>query len=173
MPTRLTRRTLLAASGAAALAGIAGCARDEPAGAATDLSAPIPTAVPPGTRLVIGDPTTQRALEFSGEVAGLPFEVEWANVSGGPQTLEAFRADALDIGAVADIPPIHATWTGVPVRIVAAKFRVDPIQHPIYQLGIAPGVSAPTLADLRGKRIAYSPGQAQGCWCCGRWTRPV
>lgn len=73
-----------------------------------------------------------------------------------------FRADALDVGSVADIPPIHATWTGLKVKIIAAKFRKDPVAHPIYQLGIAPGVEVKTLADLRGKRIAFSPGQAQG-----------
>ncbi|TIP84087.1 MAG: ABC transporter, partial [Mesorhizobium sp.] len=122
----------------------------------------LPTKVPQGTVLRIGDPETQRALELSGLIDQLPFEVEWANISGGPQTIEAFRANALDVGSVADIPPIHATWTGLKVKIIAAKFRKDPIAHPIYQLGIAPGVVVKTLADLRGKRIAFSPGQAQG-----------
>ncbi|WP_343712380.1 ABC transporter substrate-binding protein [Inquilinus sp.] len=124
--------------------------------------APLPADVPPGTTLVIGDPTTQRALVLSGEIEKIPFRIEWANISGGPRTIEAFRANALDVGSVADIPPIHATWTGLPVKIVAAKFRQDPINHPIYQLGIAPGVAIQSLADLRGKKIAYSPGQAQG-----------
>ncbi|RWH97212.1 MAG: ABC transporter [Mesorhizobium sp.] len=122
----------------------------------------LPTKIPAGTVLRIGDPETQRALELSGLIDQLPFEVEWANISGGPQTIEAFRANALDVGSVADIPPIHATWTGLKVKIIAAKFRKEPLAHPIYQLGIAPGVEVKTLADLRGKRIAFSPGQAQG-----------
>ncbi|RWI85017.1 MAG: ABC transporter [Mesorhizobium sp.] len=122
----------------------------------------LPTTIPEGTVLRIGDPETQRALELSGLIDQLPFKVEWANISGGPQTIEAFRANALDVGSVADIPPIHATWTGLKVKIIAAKFRKDPVAHPIYQLGIAPGVEVKTLADLRGKRIAFSPGQAQG-----------
>lgn len=124
--------------------------------------APFLDTVPEGTVLRIGDPKTQRALELSGEIAKLPFKVEWANISGGPRTTEAFRARALDLGAVADIPPIHATWTGLPVKIVAASFRKDPINHPIYQLGIAPGSPIESIAELRGKKIAYSPGQAQG-----------
>jgi sulfonate transport system substrate-binding protein len=123
---------------------------------------PLPTSVPEGTKLIVGDPATEVALELSGEIDKLSFDVEWANISGGPQTTEAFRAGALDIGAVADIPPIHATWTGLDVRIVAAQFRKDPIHHPIYQLGVAPGVTVRNLDDLRDKRIAYSPGQAQG-----------
>ena len=42
------------------------------------------------------------------------------------------------------------------------EFRKDPVDHPIYQLGIAPGVDVKDVEDLRGKKIAYSPGQAQG-----------
>ncbi|MFI6392680.1 ABC transporter substrate-binding protein [Nonomuraea sp. NPDC050540] len=124
--------------------------------------APLPTTVPRGTKLIIGDPSTKIALELSGEIGTFSFPIEWANLSGGPQTSEAFRADALDVGAVAEIPAIHATWTGLPVKIIASRFRKDPLTHPTYELGIAPGVLVKTLADLRGKKIAYSPGQAQG-----------
>jgi sulfonate transport system substrate-binding protein len=124
--------------------------------------APLPAQGRTDTKLVIGDPTTQRALELSGEVAKLSFTVEWADISDGPRTIEAFRAGALDVGSVADIPPIHVTWTGLDVRIVAARFRQDPIRHPIYQLGIAPGPKIASLDDLRAKKIACSPGQAQG-----------
>ena len=130
--------------------------------AAPALAAPLPGKVPPGTTLTIGDPITQKALTLSGEVHKLPFKVTWANISGGPLTIQAFRAHALDLGAVADIPPIWANWTGLPVRIVAVRFRKDPLNHPVYRIGIAPGAGIKTLADLRGKRIAYSPGQAQG-----------
>lgn len=124
----------------------------------------LPTKIPAGTVLRIDDPETQRALELSGLIDQLPFEVEWANISGGPQTIEAFRANALDVGSVADIPPIHATWTGLKVKIIAAKFRNDPVAHPIYQLGIAPGVEVKTLADLRGKRIS-APVRHKARWC--------
>jgi sulfonate transport system substrate-binding protein len=127
-----------------------------------DLTAPLPTDVPPGTKIIVGDPVTQQALELSGEIDKLAADVEWANISGGPQTTEAFRAGALDVGAVAEIPPINATWTGLQVKIVASKFRRDAERHPIYELGLAPGVAVTGQGDLRGKRIAYSPGQAQG-----------
>lgn len=161
---RRTRRAVLAVSLVAGLALLTGCAATE-AGSAGDekaLEAPLETKVPKGTKLIVGDPQTKKALELSGEIEKISFDVEWANISGGPQTTEAFRANALDVGSVADIPPIHATWTGLHVKIVAAQFRKDPIHHPVYQLGVAPGVRVESLADLRGKRIAYSPGQAQG-----------
>lgn len=161
----MNRRVFLSATfgtlGAAAL-GLTACAGGETPGAALAADAPLPESVPKGTKLVVGDKEHQKSIEFSGEVKNLPFEVEWANISGGPQTLEAFRAKALDIGSVADIPPIHSHWTGIPTKIVASRFRQDPLNHAIYRLGVAPGVAVASLADLRGKKIAYSPGQAQG-----------
>ncbi|WP_433428854.1 ABC transporter substrate-binding protein [Nonomuraea sp. CA-141351] len=147
------------------LAAMAACGqsgeRERPASTLA-ADAPLPASVPKGTKLIVGDPPTKVALQLSGQIDKFSFDIEWANISGGPQTSEAFRADALDVGAVAEIPPIHATWTGLPVKIVASKFRKDPLNHPTYELGIAPGVSVKTLTDLRGKKIAYSPGQAQG-----------
>lgn len=125
-------------------------------------TAALPRSVPKGTTLVVGDPQVEQALKLSGELDRFTFPVTFANISGGPQTLEAFRAKALDLGSVADIPPLQAAWTGVDTRIVAATFRRQPEAHPIYQLGVAPGVAVRSLADLRGKKIAYSPGQAQG-----------
>lgn len=166
--TRNPRRTLragaVAAVAVAAALLLAGCGGDAKAGPGPKLAldAALPTTVPAGTKIVVGDPTTQKALELSGQLNKVSDFVEFANLSGGPQTIEAFRAHALDLGSVADIPPIHATWTGVPVKIVASKFRQDPVNHPIYELGLAPGVNVKTLADLRGKKIAFSPGQAQG-----------
>lgn len=119
--------------------------------------------VPEGTRLVVGDPQTQFALELSGLIDELSFEVEWANISGGPQTSEAFRARALDVGAVAEIPSIFANWTNLPVRNIAYREKADPIANPVYVFGVAPNVSdVETLEDFAGKRIAFSPGQAQG-----------
>ncbi|WP_284284122.1 hypothetical protein [Mesorhizobium amorphae] len=104
--------------------------------------------------LRIGDPETQRALELSGLIGQLPFKVEWANISGGPRR-------CIDVGAVADIPPSTRPGRGSRSRSLrrgSARNRL----RPICQLGIAPGVAVKTLADLRGKRIAFSPGQAQG-----------
>ncbi|MGW4802435.1 ABC transporter substrate-binding protein, partial [Nonomuraea sp. NPDC004297] len=157
--SRASPRTPTSASCTRTTASGGGREADAPALAS---DAPLPAAVPEGTKLIVGDPPTKVALQLSGELDSFSFDLEWANISGGPQTSEAFRADALDVGAVADIPPIHATWTGLPVKIVASRFRKDPLTHPTYELGIAPGANVRTLADLRGKKIAYSPGQAQG-----------
>lgn len=162
-PGHLHRRRLLALAASVPLLTAAACSSPGgTGGTALALTDPLPVTVPAGTKLVVGDPSTEQALRLSGELARFTFEVTFANLSGGPQTLEAFRAKALDVGAVADIPPLQAAWTGVGTKIIAAQYRQDPLRHPIYQLGIAPGVKVATLADLRGRSIAYSPGQAQG-----------
>lgn len=167
-PVHLTRRSLLGgallATGAVALSGCV--ATSAPATtSAVDLADPswaLPDTVPSGTKLTIGDPATQVALELSGLIDDLEFDVEWANLSGGPQTSEAFRAKALDLGSVAEIPGINAHWTNLATKFVAAKYRADWVGHPVYQLGVAPGVAAENLDDLRGLKIAFAPAQAQG-----------
>lgn len=168
-PNRTTRppRALPAGAllgSALLLAGAVGCApaTDVAAEAAELAETEIPDEVPPGTKLTVGAPRTEVALKLSGLVDELPFEVEWANLSGGPECSEAFRAGALDACAAAEIPAIHAHWTGLDTKLVAASFRADPIANPVYELGVAPGAEVRSLSDLRGKRIAFSPGQAQG-----------
>ncbi|GGJ85077.1 hypothetical protein GCM10011583_15860 [Streptomyces camponoticapitis] len=144
---------------------LTGCADNSAATTASskDLSAvEIPKTVDPDTEITIGSPEIEVALKLSGQIDKLPFKVKWANLSGGPQCSEAFRANALDVCSAAEIPSIHAHWTGLDTKLVAAAFRTDPVKNPIYELGIAPGAGIDSLADLRGKRIAYSPGQAQG-----------
>ena len=126
------------------------------------LDAPIPDRVPPGVTLTIGDPMTQRVLEHTGWIRDLPFHARWAQITGGPAVTEAFHARALDVGVVADMPPIHATWVGIPVKVIAVRFRKDPARHPSFVFAVAPGSNIRSLADLRGKRIAFSPGQVQG-----------
>jgi sulfonate transport system substrate-binding protein len=161
----MSGKRLYSALPALALLALAtGCSGNAAADGSAKLSldAALPTTIPDGTKIVVGDPATEVALKLSGQFDKVSEYVQFANLSGGPQTTEAFRAHALDVGSVAEIPPIHATWTGLHVKIVASKFRKDPLNHPIYQLGIAPGASVKTLGDLRGKKIAFSPGQAQG-----------
>lgn len=167
MRTRITRRSSVAASvtvAAISLAGLSACnaVKDDADSAALDADTPVSDEVDPDTVLRIGDPRTQSVLEDAGLLDELEFTPEWANMDGGPKTLEAFRADALDVGAVADIPPLFATWTNEPVRVVSQRQTVDPLEHPTYELGVAPGADINDIKDLKGKRIAYSPGQAQG-----------
>jgi sulfonate transport system substrate-binding protein len=128
-------------------------------GGELDAAAPIPTEVPPGTTLVIADQqeAQQVALRASGELDELPFTAEFANFTGGPAILEAFRAGAADVASVGDTPPIQALVAGEDVPIILGR-KTDPSST---QLAVAPGVAARTLADLRGRKIAYAEGTAQ------------
>lgn len=137
---------------------LTGCAAGDDPGAVS-LDTPLPTEIPPGTTLVIADQQErfQTALRASGELEKLPFEVEFANFIGGPEILEAFRAGAADVAPVGDVPPIHALAAKQDVPIVAA-YQTDPDG---IQLAVAPGVAAASVADLRGKKIAYAEGTAQ------------
>jgi sulfonate transport system substrate-binding protein len=126
------------------------------------LTAALPGEVPPGVSLSIGDPMTQKVLQITGWERQLPFHIKWFHMSGGPAVTEAFHARALDVGSAADMPPIHAVWVGMPVKIIAIVQRKDPIAHPLWKIATGPASGIRTLGDLRGKRIAFSPGQVQG-----------
>ncbi|MFG2648822.1 ABC transporter substrate-binding protein [Streptomyces sp. NPDC048436] len=162
MPTHIRAALSAALLAPLLLAGCAGNTSSTTTVDAKKVSAKIPEKVDPDTTLTIGAPEIQVALKLSGQLDKIPFKVKWANISGGPQCSEAFRAHSLDVCSAAEIPSIHAHWTGLDTKLVAAKFRKDPLKHPTYELGIAPGADIDTLKDLRGKKIAYSPGQAQG-----------
>lgn len=125
------------------------------------IDAPLPDQVPPGVVLRVGDPVTRWVFEHNGWDRQVPFRIEWAEITGGPDVTEAFNAGALDVGFGASVPPIHAVWTGIPVRIIGFREYADRGRRQAYVLGIAPTAKVATLADLRGKRIAFSPSQVQ------------
>ena len=158
----LAASALVLAVAAGAHRGVFARADQAQAAVGLPLDAPLPDRVPPGVTLTIGDPMTQKVLEHNGWIRDLPFTIKWAQISGGPAVTEAFHARALDVGSAADIPPIHAVWVGMPVKMIAIRLRQDPVAHPLYMLAVAPGANVRTLADLKGKRIAFSPGQVQG-----------
>ncbi|MGH3354190.1 MAG: ABC transporter substrate-binding protein [Nocardioides sp.] len=157
------RCTVIAAVLATLLLPLTACGGADASAPKLAADAALPDKIPDGTVLRLGIPDAEVALKASGlidEVEG--YEIEWANISGGPKSIEAFRADALDASTVADIPPLFATWTDTPVKIVAVTENPDPLENPIYELGVAPKSKVESLKDLKGKKIAYSPGQAQG-----------
>ncbi|WP_213450549.1 ABC transporter substrate-binding protein [Rhizomonospora bruguierae] len=159
-PPALNRRAFLSAlTGAAALPLLAACTAARGAGGGLAADAPLPTAVARDTRLTVSIHTTEKQLEGAGLLGDLPFTVAgWPNISAGPDVIQAFRARSVDVASNAGVPPIQAAAIGFAARIVAVVTK--PV--PIYQFGTAPGTAITTLADLRGKRIAFSQGQAQG-----------
>jgi len=125
------------------------------------LAEPLPDRVPPGVTLIVGDPVTRWVFEHNGWDKQLPFTLRWAEITGGPDTTEAFHAKALDVGFGANVPPIHAVWVGLPVKIVAVREKRDWQGHPSWVFGVSPKARLASLKDLKGKRIAFSPSQVQ------------
>ena len=127
--------------------------------AATAQSGDVPVAVPKGVKLVIADDANYVAslLKLSGEQEKLASDVSYANFTSGPLRLEAIRAGAAQVGAVGDVPPILAQFSGANVIIVGAVVTSGPGNL----LTTAPDSGIKTLADLKGKRVGINAGTAQ------------
>lgn len=158
-PSTIDRRAFLGTlAGAAAALGLSACGTAA-AGEKLGGNAELPTTVDAGTELAISIRTTQKQLEGSGLAAKLPFRVkEWINLGAGPDIIQGFRARSIDVANNAGIPPIQARAINFDAKIVA----VQTVSIPIYQLAVIPGSGINSLADLKGKKIAFSQGQAQG-----------
>jgi sulfonate transport system substrate-binding protein len=157
---RLFLSSLLGA--AAAAAGLSGCAGSSAAASksSVDLSAPLANEVPAGTSLKIA--SYQGVQQLQSRLAGLPklpFTVSsWLNTGAGPDVINAFRAKSLDVAANAGIPPIQAHYQGFDARIVAIGLT----RKPNYLFATKPGSDIRTTGDFKGRRLAFSQGQAQG-----------
>lgn len=81
-------------------------------------------------------------------------QVDWVEFQFGPPMLEAIGAGAVDLGSVGDTPPIFAQAGGADVVYAAATPSAE---HGIL---VAKSSSIKTLADLRGKRIAFGKGSS-------------
>ncbi|MFF9770030.1 ABC transporter substrate-binding protein [Streptomyces sp. NPDC014636] len=149
------------AGASAAVAGLSGCAKGDASadtgGAATE---PLAAKVPAGTSLKITSYLGQQQLQFKlAKLPELPFTVSsWANIGAGPDVINAFRAHSLDLANNAGIPPIQAHYQGFDAKIVA----IDITRKPNYLFATKPGSDIRTIEEFRGKRLAFSQGQAQG-----------
>ncbi len=154
------RLFLHALLGTAAAAGLTACASRAAAGPRLAPSAPLPTAVPAGTSLKIA--SYQGAEQLQLKLAGLdklPFTVtDWPNIGAGPDVINAFRAHSLDLANNAGIPPIQAHDQGFDAKIVAINLT----RKPTYVFATAPHSAIRDVADFKGRKLAFSQGQAQG-----------
>ncbi|MEV5144168.1 ABC transporter substrate-binding protein [Streptomyces sp. NPDC052727] len=145
----------------AAVAGLSGCAQGDAAadtrGAATK---PLAAEVPAGTSLKIASYLNQQQLQFRlAKLPKLPFRVAgWVNIGAGPDVINAFRAQSLDLANNAGIPPIQAHYQGFAAKIVAIGIT----RRPNYLFATRPGSGIRAVADFKGRKLAFSQGQAQG-----------
>jgi sulfonate transport system substrate-binding protein len=120
---------------------------------------PLPVEVPAGVKLVLADDANNVAnlLKLSGEGEKLASEVTFANFSSGPLRLEAIRAGAAQVGAVGDVPPILAQFSGADVVVVGAVVTVG--DATIF--ATAPNSGIATHADLKGRKVGINAGTSQ------------
>lgn len=158
----LDRRLFLQALlGTGAALGLSACTTAAAKGPTLSSTAPLPSAVPAGTALSIASYTGQQELQLklAGLLKNLPFDVSaWPSIGAGPDVINAFRAHSLEVGNNAGIPPIQAHFQGFDARIVAVNLT----RKPNYVFATKPHSDIRSVDDFRGKKLAFSQGQAQG-----------
>lgn len=95
-------------------------------------------------------------LTAAGELDNLPYKLEFDQFNSGPLVNQALSAGVVDVGVMGDTPSIFAAAAGLPVDVVAASHTVGPG----YTLLARAGSGIHTLADIRGRKVAYSKGTA-------------
>jgi sulfonate transport system substrate-binding protein len=87
-------------------------------------------------------------------LAPLGVAVTWTEFNAGPVQLEALNVGAIDFGDVGEAPPIFAQAAGAPLVYAGAT-----VPRPKLEAVIVPkGSPIKTVADLKGKKIAYNKG---------------
>ncbi|MFD9561577.1 ABC transporter substrate-binding protein [Streptomyces sp. NPDC059994] len=158
------RRLFLSSLLGIAAVGLSGCAGASAAGneaeATGGVLAPPAAEVPAGTSLKVASYQGVQQLQF--KLAGLndlPFTVSsWLNIGAGPDVINAFRAKSLDLANNAGIPPIQAHYQGYAAKIVAIGIT----RKPNYLFATKPGSGIEDVHGFKGKKLAFSQGQAQG-----------
>lgn len=87
-------------------------------------------------------------------LAPLGVKVTWVEFNAGPVQLEALNVGSIDFGDVGEAPPIFAQAAGAPLVYAGAT-----VPRPKLEAIIVPkGSPIKTVADLKGKRVAYNKG---------------
>ncbi|WCM95208.1 sulfonate ABC transporter substrate-binding protein [Acidovorax sp. NCPPB 2350] len=87
-------------------------------------------------------------------LAPLGAKVTWTEFNAGPIQLEALNVGSIDFGDVGEAPPIFAQAAGAPLVYAGAT-----VPRPALEAVVVPkGSSIRSVADLKGKRVAYNKG---------------
>lgn len=111
-----------------------------------------------GVVLRVGDQKagSRALLAAAGLLDGTSYQIRWSEFAAGPPLLEALHANAIDVGAVGDTPPIFAAAGGNPIRLVAATYS-QPAGSAIL---VAKDSPIGTLAGLKGRKVALAKGSS-------------
>ena len=141
----ITRRTIVTgALSLASLAAVSARAEDKPA------------EIRIGTQKGGFFPAIRQRHTIDDAFRPLGIEIKWVDFQFGPPLLEAINAGSVDFGFVGDTPPIFAQAGGAAIRYVAVV-KSDGNNQAIIVPNNSP---IRTVADLRGKRIAFGKGSS-------------
>ncbi|HEY0201122.1 MAG TPA: ABC transporter substrate-binding protein [Burkholderiaceae bacterium] len=93
-------------------------------------------------------------LEASGDLAGMPYDVQWTELPAAAPLAEALNAGAVDSGPIGDAPLIFALAAGTRVKAIGAN-RSDAYGTAVL---VRPDSPLKTAADLKGKSVATNRG---------------
>src|SRR6204780_3066681 len=99
----------------------------------------------------------EAVLKAAGLLNTLPFHVTWADFTSGPPMLEAMASGSVDVGGVGDAPPVFAAAGGEGVEIVGAREVPTGDQDALL---VPKGSSITSIAQIKGKKIAYGSGSS-------------
>ncbi|WP_339383303.1 sulfonate ABC transporter substrate-binding protein [Oculatella sp. LEGE 06141] len=148
---------LLFAVGVGVSLAIAACSPTPDAtGSASPASAPATTVVRIGHQKF--DPLTlvkaRNGLEKRLQPLGIA--VEWTEFQAGPPLLEALNVGSIDIGRTGDAPPVFAQAADAPLVYIGGSAPKDKSSAVL----VRPESPIQTVADLRGKKIAFAKGSS-------------
>ncbi len=86
----------------------------------------------------------------------LGVEVKWFEFQAGPPILEAMNAGSVSLGMTGDSPPIFAQSAGAETVHIGQ----EPAKPESSAILVPAGSSIRTLADLKGKKIAFTKGSS-------------
>jgi len=157
--TPFSRRTVIKQIAGSTLLGLLPSKAFAQASGGKDLAAELAAAVPPGTSINVADQDDAVGVpwQLSGLGKDAPYKATIANFAGGTAVLEALISGAVDIGYVGEAPLPIAVSQGI-TDLVAVAVNANPGSPGGYYLVVQPNSDIKTVADLKGRTIAYPPG---------------
>ena len=94
------------------------------------------------------------SAELSKAFEGTPYKVEWSQFQAGAPLMEALNAGAIDVGFLGDSAFLYAASKSSNIKLIGISR-----QSPGTSALLVPANStAKSIADLKGKKVAYWPG---------------
>ncbi len=96
-----------------------------------------------------------KALFEAAKLDNTPYKIDWKEFNTGGQHIEAIRAGSIDLGSGSEITGSFAAQENASAVKVVATYKEDLNNQGLF---VAKDSPIKTIADLKGKRVAYTRG---------------